>query len=121
MGAFQGITVAGFPNLFLLMGPNTGLGHNSMILMIEAQVEHALSCLKAMRDKGVRAFDVRPEAQARFLTDVRARLADSIWQAGGCTSWYQDDKGRNTALWPGSVLAYRRGARRARFSDYRVS
>ncbi|GJE46344.1 flavin-containing monooxygenase [Methylobacterium soli] len=121
MGAFQGITVAGFPNLFLLMGPNTGLGHNSMILMIEAQVEHALSCLKAMRDKGVRVFDVKPEAQARFLADVQARMADSIWQTGGCTSWYQDHKGRNTALWPGSVLAYRRGARRARVSDYRVS
>ncbi|KAB1070959.1 flavin-containing monooxygenase [Methylobacterium planeticum] len=121
MGAFQGISVSGFPNLFLLMGPNTGLGHNSMILMIEAQVEHALSCLRAMRNTGVRVFDVKPEAQARFLADVQARLADSIWQTGGCTSWYQDDKGRNTALWPGSVLAYRRGARRARLSDYRVS
>ncbi|MDR7040080.1 cation diffusion facilitator CzcD-associated flavoprotein CzcO [Methylobacterium sp. BE186] len=121
MGAFQGITVAGFPNLFLLMGPNTGLGHNSMILMIEAQVEHALSCLLAMRSRGLSAVEVRPEAQARFLKGVRARLSDSIWQAGGCTSWYQDAEGRNTAIWPGSVLAYRRGARRARLSsDYRV-
>ncbi|WP_336487837.1 flavin-containing monooxygenase [Methylobacterium nigriterrae] len=121
MGAFQGITVAGFPNLFLMMGPNTGLGHNSMILMIEAQVEHALSCLKALARQGRTAIEVRPEAQARFLADVQGRLSDSIWQAGGCTSWYQNEQGRNTAIWPGSVLAYRRGARRARLSDYRVS
>lgn len=120
MGAFQGIAVAGFPNLFLLMGPNTGLGHNSVILMIEAQVEHALSGLLALKRRGLGAMEVRPEAQARFLEGVQARLADSIWQAGGCRSWYQDETGRNAAIWPGSVLAYRRGARRARLSDYRL-
>lgn len=121
MGAFQGITVSGFPNLFLLMGPNTGLGHNSMIVMIEAQVEHAVGCLKALREAGARALDVRPEAQARFLADVRARMADSIWTRGGCVSWYLDAQGRNTTLWPRSVVAYLRQARRPRMRDYRLS
>ncbi|WP_430910966.1 flavin-containing monooxygenase [Methylobacterium sp. sgz302541] len=121
VGAFQGITVSGFPNLFLLMGPNTGLGHNSMIVMIEAQVEHAIGCLKALRKAGAKAIEVRPEAQARFLAEVRAKLADSIWTTGGCTSWYLDAQGRNTTLWPGSVLAYLRGARRPRLRDYRLS
>ena len=120
VGAFQGITVAGFPNLFLLMGPNTGLGHNSMIVMIEAQVEHALSCLKRLRE-GARAIEVRAEAQSRFLDAVEARTADSIWIRGGCRSWYLDARGRNATLWPGTVLSYLRGARRPRPQDYRLS
>jgi len=120
-GAFQGITVSGFPNLFLLMGPNTGLGHNSMIAMIETQVEHALGGLRLLSRPGVRALDVRPEAQVRFLDAVEAASRDSIWTTGGCRSWYLDAAGRNTALWPGSVIAYRRGARRLRRRDYRIS
>lgn len=119
MGAYQGITVAGFPNYFMLLGPNTGLGHNSIIAMIEIQVRHVLDCLAALRG-GARAIEVRPEAQARFLDRIRTRLADSIWQAGGCRSWYLDAQGRNTTLWPDSVMAYRRSARRARMADYRL-
>ena len=119
MGAYQGITVAGFPNYFMLLGPNTGLGHNSVVSMIEVQVQHVLDCLKALR-RGARAIEVRPEAQARFLDRIRTRMADSIWQAGGCKSWYLDAQGRNTTLWPDSVMAYRRSARRARMADYRL-
>ena len=119
MGAYQGITVAGFPNYFMLLGPNTGLGHNSVVAMIEVQVQHVLDCLEALR-RGTRAIEVRPEAQARFLDRIRARLADSIWQAGGCRSWYLDAQGRNATLWPDSVMAYRRSARRARMADYRL-
>ncbi|QGY02736.1 NAD(P)/FAD-dependent oxidoreductase [Methylobacterium mesophilicum SR1.6/6] len=119
MGAYQGITVAGFPNYFMLLGPNSGLGHNSVVSMIEIQVQHVIDCLKALR-KGGRAIEVRPEAQARFLDRIRTRMADSIWQAGGCRSWYLDANGRNTTLWPDSVMAYRRSARRARLGDYRL-
>jgi cation diffusion facilitator CzcD-associated flavoprotein CzcO len=119
MGAYQGITVAGFPNYFMLLGPNSGLGHNSVVSMIEIQVQHVLDCLKALRN-GARAIEVRPEAQARFLDRIRSRMADSIWQAGGCRSWYLDASGRNTTLWPDSVMAYRRSARRARMADYRL-
>lgn len=119
MGAYQGITVAGFPNYFMLLGPNTGLGHNSVVSMIEVQVQHVLDCLKALRG-GTRAIEVRPEAQARFLDRIRTRLSDSIWQAGGCRSWYLDAQGRNATLWPDSVMAYRRSARRARMADYRL-
>ncbi|GJD56397.1 flavin-containing monooxygenase [Methylobacterium dankookense] len=117
-GAHQGISVAGFPNLFLLLGPNTALGHNSMLLMLEAQVQHVLDCLAALGAAGARAIEVRPEAQARFLDGIRARLDTSIWQQGGCTSWYLDADGRNSVNWPGSVLAYLRSARRARPEDY---
>ena len=92
-----------------------------MIVMIEAQVEHAIGCLKALRHAGAKAIEVRPDAQERFLADVRARMADSIWTTGGCTSWYLDAQGRNTTLWPGSVIAYLRQARKPRMRDYRVS
>ena len=118
MGAFQGISVAGFPNFFLLMGPNTGLGHNSMISMIEAQVNHALDCLTAMKDGTVKALEVKPEAQARFLDGIAEKMSDSIWTRGGCTSWYLDEKGRNTTLWPSSVVAYRKSAAHADMNDY---
>lgn len=118
MGAYQGITVAGFPNFFFMLGPNTGLGHNSVIAMIEIQAQHILDCLTALQRPRVRAIEVRPEAQARFLDRIRARMADSIWLTGGCRSWYLDARGRNTTLWPDSVIAYRRSARRARLSDY---
>ncbi len=119
MQAYQGITVAGFPNYFILLGPNTGIGHNSIIAMIEIQVRHVLDCLSAL-GRGKRAIEVRASAQARFVERIRKRMAHSIWQAGGCRSWYLDSRGRNTTLWPDSVLAYRRSARRARLSDYRV-
>ncbi|MCJ2013336.1 flavin-containing monooxygenase [Methylobacterium sp. J-076] len=119
MQAFQGITVSGFPNYFILLGPNTGIGHNSIIAMIEIQVRHVLDCLKTLA-KGSQAIEVRDPVQTRFVERIRNRMKESIWQAGGCSSWYLDAKGRNTTLWPDSVLAYRRSARRARLSDYRL-
>ncbi|MCX4197443.1 NAD(P)/FAD-dependent oxidoreductase [Methylobacterium organophilum] len=119
VGAYQGITVAGFPNFFMLLGPNTGLGHNSVVSMIEIQVQHVLDCLKVL-GRGTKTVEVRPEAQARFVDRLQSRMADSIWQAGGCRSWYLDATGRNTTLWPDSVMAYRRSARRARLGDYRL-
>jgi cation diffusion facilitator CzcD-associated flavoprotein CzcO len=103
VATYNGITVAGFPNYFMLLGPNTGLGHNSVIAMIEVQVQHVLDCLRAFR-RGGRAIEVRPEAQARFADRIRTRMTDSIWQAGNCRSWYLDAQGRNTALWPDSVI-----------------
>lgn len=119
MQAFQGITVSGFPNYFILLGPNTGIGHNSIIAMIEIQVDHVIGCLKALA-KGKQAIEVSEPAQLRFVERIRNRMKESIWQAGGCRSWYLDAQGRNTTLWPDSVLAYRRSARRARMSDYRL-
>ena len=119
VGAYQGITVAGFPNFFMLLGPNTGLGHNSVVSMIEIQVQHVLDCLTAL-GRGTKTVEVRPEAQARFVDRLQSRMADSIWQAGGCRSWYLDATGRNSTLWPDSVMAYRRSARRARLGDYRL-
>ncbi|WP_433608738.1 flavin-containing monooxygenase [Dactylosporangium sp. CA-139114] len=109
--ALRGTTVAGFPNLFLLLGPNTGLGHNSVVLMIEAQIAYVLAALKTLDRTGIRALEPRPEAQARFVARVDRRMAGTVW-ATGCRSWYLDSTGRNSTLWPGSTWAYRLKMRR---------
>src|SRR6266508_721998 len=110
--AFLGTTVAGFPNLFLLLGPNTGVGSTSVILMIEAQVEYLLRVLGIMRDAGVAEVEPRPEAQRAFVADVDARVRPTVWSAGGCASWYIVRTGRISAIWPGFAWAYRRRTRR---------
>jgi cation diffusion facilitator CzcD-associated flavoprotein CzcO len=110
--AHLGTTVAGFPNLFLLLGPNTGLGHTSVVLMIESQVDYLLQALRHMERHHLTAIEPRPEAQAAFIRDVDARLGRSVWNTGGCRSWYLDANGRNSTLWPGSTMSYhRRGGR----------
>ncbi|HMD40358.1 MAG TPA: NAD(P)/FAD-dependent oxidoreductase [Candidatus Acidoferrum sp.] len=122
MSAYLGITVSGFPNLFLLLGPNTGLGHNSVVLMIEAQVNYTMSCLQLMKRRKRHILEVRPETQERFVEDIHRRLQGTVWQSGGCKSWYQDQRtGENTAIWPGSVVAYVRRTKYASLADYELT
>jgi cation diffusion facilitator CzcD-associated flavoprotein CzcO len=109
--AHLGTTVAGFPNLFMLMGPNTGLGHTSVIYMIEAQVEHLLGALEHMGRHGIGALEPRPEAQEAFVAGVDRRMAGTVWTSGGCRSWYLDPTGRNSTLWPDFTWRFRRAAR----------
>lgn len=117
---FLGLAVAGFPNYFMLLGPNTGLGHNSVVLMIEAQVRYILSLLTQMRRHHVRAASVRPESAAAFAGLLEARMAKTVWQRGGCQSWYQDENGRNTTMWPGSVVEYIFRTRAASLADFEL-
>jgi cation diffusion facilitator CzcD-associated flavoprotein CzcO len=120
MEAYLGTTVSGFPNYFVMMGPNSGLGHNSQIFMIEAQARYAVSCLAAMRRRRVRSVEVRPEVEREYNDWVQRCLDGSVWQAGGCRSWYQHaETGRNTLLWPSSTIEFWRRTHRARLSDYR--
>jgi len=122
MSAYLGITVSGFPNLFLLLGPNTGLGHNSVVLMIEAQVRYVMSCLALMKRRKKNVLEVRQETQKQFVAEVHRRLQGTVWQSGGCHSWYQDQRtGENTTLWPGSVVSYVRKTRSASPADYELS
>jgi cation diffusion facilitator CzcD-associated flavoprotein CzcO len=86
--AHLGTTVAGYPNLFLLRGPNTGLGHNSILPMIEAQIEHILGALRHMGDTGIAAVEPRAAAQARFVRQVDRWSEGTVWTDGGCRSWY---------------------------------
>lgn len=102
---YLGITVSGFPNMFLMMGPNTGLGHNSMIFMIEAQARYAAKCIRALRDKKLKSLDVREDVQREFNRALQARTRGTVW-ASGCKSWYQNEDGRNLAIWPGYTVEY---------------
>jgi cation diffusion facilitator CzcD-associated flavoprotein CzcO len=111
MEGYLGTTVAGFPNFFTLIGPNTGLGHNSMIVMMEAQFSYVLSALGLLRRRGLRALDVRRSVQAAFNERLQARMRGTVW-ASGCRSWYQDARGKNTTLWPGFTFVFRRLTRR---------
>lgn len=109
--AYLGTMVHGFPNYFLMTGPNTGLGHSSMLLMIEAQIELVLGALRELDERHTRTIEPKPEVQQRFVDDVQRGGAGTVWTAGGCQSWYLDETGRNSTLWPWSTYAYMRKAK----------
>lgn len=130
--AFRGVAVTGFPNLFLLMGPNTALGHNSIVFMIETQVRYVLRCLSWLARGEAEVLDVRDDVQEAFNRDLEARFARSVWQSTTwqsgkgwhyrpCGSWYRHASGRNHVLWPGSAAAYWIAMRRATLADYRTT
>ncbi|WP_444962726.1 flavin-containing monooxygenase [Nocardiopsis sp. M1B1] len=98
--AFRGTTVAGFPNAFVLAGPNTGLGHTSQLFMIEAQIRYTMQALKYLCRNGLDRMDVRPKAQHDYNEMVARAMEGTVWVTGGCDSWYLNEQGRNTTLWP---------------------
>jgi cation diffusion facilitator CzcD-associated flavoprotein CzcO len=118
--AHLGMGVAGYPNLFFLLGPNTALGHNSVLTMIESQVQHVLRLLQRMRETGATSVEPMPDAQANFIAGIDRRFRGTAW-AGGCRSWYINARGQNIALWVGSSLGYRWRTRRPRWTEYRFS
>ena len=119
--AYLGTTVTGFPNLFLLYGPNLNLGHSSIVYMLESQMNYVLDALRAMRALGAGELEVRAEAQAAYNEEIQARLADTVWNTGGCGSWYIDRNGRNSIQWPGFTFEYRRRTRRFDAAAYRLT
>jgi cation diffusion facilitator CzcD-associated flavoprotein CzcO len=117
--AYLGVAVAGFPNLFLLYGPNTNLGHHSVVILIESQVEYVMKCLARLGRERLRALVVKADVQARYNRELQRRLADKVWDAG-CTSWYKTASGRNTNNWPGSTREYQERLRRHDPADFEV-
>ncbi len=116
--AFKGTTVAGFPNFFMIVGPNTGLGHSSMVYMIESQVAYVLDAVKQMKANAWGAVDVKPQRQAAFNADLQQKLQRAIWSSGGCKSWYVNEQGRNTTLWPGFTFKFRQALKQFDAADY---
>ncbi|MBA3499573.1 MAG: NAD(P)/FAD-dependent oxidoreductase [Deltaproteobacteria bacterium] len=113
---YLGINVAGFPNLFLLMGPNTGLGHNSMIFMIESQVHYAVDAIRAMHRNALASLDVRPDVEQAFRAEMTRKLSKTVWTSG-CSSWYMAPDG-DVLLWPGFTFDYWRRTRRVDLRAY---
>lgn len=115
--AYLGAAIAGFPNLFLLIGPNTGVGHTSMVYMIESQIAYVLDCLRHMRREGLQAVEVRTESQRAYNDELQRRMRGTVWTSG-CASWYLDAHGRNSTLWPGFTFEFRRRTRRFDVEHY---
>lgn len=118
--AYLGMTIAGCPNLFMLAGPNTGLGHNSLVFMIESQLNYVMDCIAHLDRLGVRTFELRPDVQRRFNEALQRKLEGSVWTSGGCVSWYLDEHGRNSTIWPGFTWHFRRRTRRFDPADYEL-
>jgi cation diffusion facilitator CzcD-associated flavoprotein CzcO len=120
MAAHLGTTVAGFPNLFLVTGPNTGVGHTSMVFMMESQYPYITGALHTIGDRGALALEVREDAQRAFNDALATQMGSTVWTTGGCASWYLDDHGRNTTLWPDTAWAYRKRLRRFDVANYEI-
>jgi cation diffusion facilitator CzcD-associated flavoprotein CzcO len=118
--AHLGTAIAGFPNLFMLLGPNTGLGHSSMVYMIESQLAYVMDALRVMRERGAEVVDVRPEVQARSNAAIERRMEGTVWSTG-CTSWYLDRTGRNATLWPDWTWRFRQRTARFDPAEYVVA
>lgn len=110
--AYLGTTIAGFPNLFRFLGPNSALGHTSVVFMIESQINYVADALRAMDASTLASVEVRAEVQDAYNGWLERRLAPSVWNSGGCESWYLDRAGRNAAIWPGFTWPFRRRTRR---------
>jgi cyclohexanone monooxygenase len=108
MAAYKGTTIPEFPNLFMIVGPNTGQGHTSMIFIIEAQVAYLRDALRRMRRDGLASVEPTPEATDGWNRSLQKRMRRTVWTTGGCQSWYLDAHGRNTTLWPRSTIDFRR-------------
>ncbi|MBU2695871.1 NAD(P)/FAD-dependent oxidoreductase [Pimelobacter sp. 30-1] len=107
MAAYKGTTIHGFPNLFQIVGPNTALGHSSMIFIIESQVRYVVEAAKALRREGLASVEPTQAAQDAWTAQIRRKMKPTVWQTGGCASWYLDKFGNNTTLWPGQTFTFR--------------
>ncbi len=116
--AHLGTTVAGFPNLFLLVGPNLGPGHTSVVFYTESQVRYIMKTLEALEERGATNFEVRRDVQDAYNADLQERMRGTVWTTGGCNSWYLDETGRNTTLWPGFSWELRLRTRRFEPSEH---
>ena len=120
MTALRGSTVAGFPNLFLIVGPNTGLGHTSMIFMIEAHAHYVADAIRQLMTSELSSIQPRRSAEANYNVGLQRQLAPTVWNAGGCRSWYLDAREHNTTLWPDFTFRFRRQTRRVDLDEYDV-
>ncbi|MDU0289852.1 NAD(P)/FAD-dependent oxidoreductase [Saccharothrix longispora] len=118
---YYGITVSGFPNFFFLLGPNTGLGHNSVVFMIESQIRYVRQCLDLLDRHRADELDVRPDVQARFNRQLQRKLTKGVWTEGGCKSWYLDARGVNRTVWPGFTWRYWMRTRTVNPADYTLT
>jgi len=117
--AYLGATMGGLPNFFKLIGPNTGLGHSSMVFMIESQLRYVMDALRIMDEQQIATFEVRPEAMTAYNAQIQSMMPGTVWMSG-CASWYLDAAGRNTTLWPDFTWRFRYRTRRFNTRAYEL-
>ncbi len=120
MRAYKGTTIHGFPNLFQIVGPNTALGHSSIIFIIESQVRYIVDAARTLRREGLAAVEPTVEAQDAWNDEVQRKMQPTVWLTGGCASWYVDEFGNNTTLWPGQTFSFRNHLSRFDLDKYAV-
>ncbi len=118
--AYLGTSISRFPNLFLIVGPNTGLGHSSMLIMIEAQIHYIIEALKNASTQKAKYLDVKEEVQKNYNEELQNQLKRTVWQTGGCISWYQDKNGKNVTLWPGYTFTFRKRTKKFEPEKYEM-
>ena len=106
--AYKGMEVPGFPNMFITAGPNSGLGHTSILLMLESQFEHILRAIQYKDAHAVAAMSPREEVEREFVAEMDRRTQGTVWTGGGCQSWYIDESKRTPVLWPGHTFEFKR-------------
>lgn len=116
--AYLGTCVPGFPNLFIVTGPNTGIGHTSAIFVIEAQMNYIVNSLNALKKSNHRSIEVKAEAEQRYTTHIHQEMDKTVWKSGGCTSWYQSKSGHVIAMFPGFSFTYERWTKNFRAADH---
>ncbi len=119
MSAYCGTTIPRFPNFFMMAGPNTGIGHTSLVVMIEAQIAHVVGALRAVEMREAAAVEVRTDVAEQWSAQIQAKAAPTVWNSGGCSSWYLDEAGRNTTLWPDYTYRFVRRVSAFSPDDYR--
>ncbi|MFI6366435.1 flavin-containing monooxygenase [Nocardia sp. NPDC050630] len=118
---YKGSAVANFPNMFFLLGPNVGLGHTSMVYMIESQINYIADALATVDRLGLRTVEVKRAVQDSYNEDLQGKLVKSVWNTGGCASWYLDKHGNNTTLWPDFTFEFRRITKNFDVSAYETT
>jgi hypothetical protein len=103
--------------MFFIIGPNTGLGHSSMVLMIEAQVAYIMSCVRTLEAKKAKQIEVKSEIQISYNKEIQSRLKDTVWNSG-CVSWYRTSSGKNTSIWPGFTFEFISRTKKVNPIDY---
>ncbi|WP_072806865.1 flavin-containing monooxygenase [Rhodococcoides yunnanense] len=116
---YKGAAVANYPNMFFLVGPNTGLGHTSMVFMIESQLNYVIDALDTIDKHDIGVIEVRKDVQDEYNADLQDRMSNSVWMNGGCASWYLDKHGNNTTLWPDFTFRFRAITRKFDLAAYR--
>ncbi len=119
--AYLGTTVPHFPNLFIVTGPNTGIGHTSALFIIESQMHYIMNCIERVRAGDRRTIEVKADAEARYTGHIHSQMEHTVWKSGGCNSWYQSKSGHVIAMFPGFSFTYRRWARNFRAADHQLS